>query len=330
MRRICVVTLVAWIMLAMEGVEGHKILKDVPVIGIVSKPLENETHEIKTNLTQVIDATYVNYLHAAGAKPVQISHKLPEDELRSLMRKINGVLFTGGGTDFVFYDDKSKQYYWTPFGKSAKSIIDIAIEMNDEGIYFPVWGTCMGFQALAFVLSQNPKIPKYGCNCVHYNAKLLFTSAAKTSRLFSIFSPDQMKDFSEKGLTYNSHHYYVDYLDFLENKPLMDFFDILAYSLDKDETFAFITAMEAKKYPIYGTQFHPELRPYNVEDRIPGPENTKLAQTFGNFFVNEARKNANNMDRSEELERTIWRVPLIFDKKDGFIYLFPQRMGVNY
>ncbi len=300
-----------------------QLLKDIPVIGIISKPLENETHTIKTNMTQIINMPYVNYIMSCGAKPVQISHKASEQELRTLLYKINGVYITGGGTDFVYFDKATQKYYWTPFAKAAKIILKIAMEMNDKGIYFPIWGTCMGFQALAFLVSEDPVIPKYGCDCSNYNAKLMFTADGKKSRMFSPFSPSQMNDFATKGLTYNSHNYYVDYLDFVRNRNLRNFFNILAYSDSKDKKLTFITAIEAKSYPFYGTQFHPEVRPYHRENRIPGPENVAMAQTFGNFFVNETRKNTNSMSYEEESKLSILNTPMSWDPQTSFIYLFP-------
>ncbi len=31
-------------------------------------------------------------------------------------------------------------------------MIKLAIETNDKGVYFPVWGTCLGFELLHSVL----------------------------------------------------------------------------------------------------------------------------------------------------------------------------------
>jgi anthranilate/para-aminobenzoate synthase component II len=48
-------------------------------------------------------------------------------------------------------------------------------------------------------------------------------------------------------------------------KSLREFFNIVAYSYnstdpDHDKTaFKYVAAVEAKNYPIYGTQFHPEM-----------------------------------------------------------------------
>jgi len=52
-----------------------------------------------------------------------------------LLKSINGVLFTGGGVDF---GDNA-------FTNNANYILKKAIEFNENGDHFPIWGTCMGF-----------------------------------------------------------------------------------------------------------------------------------------------------------------------------------------
>lgn len=41
---------------------------------------------------------------------------------------------------------------------TAKYIVDLAKKANNEGDYFPIWGTCLGFEELLIALTNNPKI----------------------------------------------------------------------------------------------------------------------------------------------------------------------------
>jgi hypothetical protein len=54
---------------------------------------------------------------------------------------LNGVLFTGGGADFV--DNNGNL---TPFSATAQVILDEVISMNKAGVYMPLWGTSYGAQ----------------------------------------------------------------------------------------------------------------------------------------------------------------------------------------
>ena len=297
---------------------NEEVLTDMPVIGILSVPYGDD----KSPMTEAVDAFYTQYLNTAGARVVPLSFKLQGEPLMNLMRQLNGVLFTGGSTAFALFNETTKKYDLTPFGKGAKRVFHYAKEINDNGVYFPIWGTCMGFQLLNFLITEDPTIVKGGCSAMNFNAELIFTPKATTSRMFSIFSYKEMKYFSEKGLTYNSHHYFVDYLDYFKYLELGKFYDVLAYSKDKDNKVAFITAMEAKHYPFYGVQFHPEIRQYKNLGRIKGEACAKQAQDFANFFVNEARKSSNIMEWDECLKRSIWNVPIQrFD--NSFFHLFP-------
>jgi gamma-glutamyl hydrolase len=61
-----------------------------------------------------------------------------------LLPKLNGVLFTGGGIDINI---KNK---WT---SNADYVLKWAINENKKGRVFPVWGTCLGWELLAYLTS---------------------------------------------------------------------------------------------------------------------------------------------------------------------------------
>lgn len=46
---------------------------------------------------------------------------------------------------------------------------------------------------------------------------------------------------------------------FLENMKLIDFFKILAMSTDRNKN-VYVSAVQARDYPIFGVQWHPEVR----------------------------------------------------------------------
>lgn len=73
------------------------------------------------------------------------------------MGQINGVLITGGSTAIINENSSfcrlmkvlSKTYRCvTPYMKTIMNILAIAKEMNDNNNFFPIWTTCLGFEAL--------------------------------------------------------------------------------------------------------------------------------------------------------------------------------------
>lgn len=64
--------------------------------------------------------------------------------LKHYLEKYSRVLFPGGAT----YFNQSNGY-----ADAGQHIYEIAKELNDEGNYFPIFGTCLGFELLVILAS---------------------------------------------------------------------------------------------------------------------------------------------------------------------------------
>lgn len=65
----------------------------------------------------------------------------------------------------------------------------------------------------------------------------------------------------------------------------------------------FVSAVESYKYPIYGTQFHPEkpMFEWATQEGINHSYDSVIANTyFADFLVNEARKNFHTFASPQE------------------------------
>ena len=58
-------------------------------------------------------------------------------------------------------------------------------------------------------------------------------------------------------MTYNSHRYGIAPETFESDNGLAKFWDVTSESFMPNGT-AFVASIEAKNYPVFGTQFHPE------------------------------------------------------------------------
>ncbi len=104
------------------------------MIGVLTQPLtESQKKDPRfAGKTSYIMASYINHLESAGARTVPL---IFDGDLQTELAKLdhlNGVLYCGGGAEGPYTD----------FGKA---IFDKVKRLNDEGQYFPVWGTCLGF-----------------------------------------------------------------------------------------------------------------------------------------------------------------------------------------
>lgn len=75
-------------------------------------------------------SSYVDFMMAAGARVVPLILSDPPEINLEKLKKLNGVLFPGGDGDFK---------------ENGPDMWNKILELNDNGTYFPMWGTCMGF-----------------------------------------------------------------------------------------------------------------------------------------------------------------------------------------
>ena len=112
--------------------------QQTPIIGVYTQTF-NDTNSY-------ITSTYVRFVEMSGAQVVPILAFSETSVILDLLPKLNGVLFTGGTMEYNI----SK--VWTI---NANAILKYAIQQNDMGNPFPIWGTCMGLQILSYLTSQN-------------------------------------------------------------------------------------------------------------------------------------------------------------------------------
>jgi len=140
-----------------------------PVIGVLSQPLPN-------GKAAIIAASYVKFVESGGGRVVPVHFGASDEELEFYFQSINGVLFPGGNADL----SPEKTFY-----KAEKFFLTKAIEAFDSGDYFPVWGTCLGFESLLQMVSGNSSLiksfPIQDRNTPH---KLSFCQPAIQSRMF--------------------------------------------------------------------------------------------------------------------------------------------------
>jgi len=286
-----------------------------PIIGILTNPTIDDTHDITEAF---INPTYVKWLETAGAEVVPIHPWISDSELDSILGKVNGILFQGGST--LLATD-------SPFVIIASKILKRVIKEKDENNkILPLWGTCQGFELLHVIISGSSSV------LVDYNSYniisnlLLNSDANKTSQMFSLFSDEDVSNMIKEPLTAEFHHYGVGFTQYIMFPELDRFFKQTSFAYDLDGKL-YVSSVEARNYPVYAVQFHPEKTSFdrNPDDNIPqGIDAIRVSQNFANYFVDTARSNDNKMTL-EEMKKLEWINT--FEKKTekngtSYVYLY--------
>jgi len=251
-----------------------------------------------------IAASYVKYIEGAGGRVVPIRINQSESYYNNIFNSINGLLIPGGSASI-----RSSGY-----SKAGSILYDLALEANNNGDYFPVWGTCLGFELLAY-LAAGKRSYLTSCKSNDRALNLDFRPDADDSRLFGK-APKEVRDvLANEASTSNFHSWCLTETNFTIS-GLDNFLNILSTNLD-DDNLAFISSFEARNYPIWGLQFHPEKNIYEWSNKytsIPhSPEAIKVGQYFAEFFVEQARQNSHTFATlQEETESLIYNYQPIY------------------
>ncbi|KAK7878194.1 hypothetical protein WMY93_031191 [Mugilogobius chulae] len=210
-----------------------------------------------------------------------------EEEYTKLFNSINGFFLPGGAASI----------FDSGYQKAATIFYKLAVEANKKGDYFPIWGTCLGFEQLAVITAQKDVLVR--TNTSRVSLPLNFTREANGSRLFKDFSPEMMKALATEPMTINAHKWSVSMETYYENADLNRFYKVLSTNTDGENRVYFY--IEANDYPFYGVQWHPEKNPYEWtrDFYVHTPTSIRMTFYFAEFFVNEARKNKHSFENEK-------------------------------
>ncbi|XP_028303924.1 gamma-glutamyl hydrolase [Gouania willdenowi] len=263
-----------------------------PIIGVLTQKVSSNDEDARGS--SYVTASYVKFVEGGGARVVPIKVNRTEEEYIKMFNSINGLLLPGGKGDINM----------TAHSQVAKLFYKLAVKANDAGDYFPIWGTCQGFQQLAFfadngnVLTQTDTIAKA--------LPLTFTPEARSSRLFQSFPKDVLDSLENENITANFHKWSLSVQNYSQSPELLKFYKVL--TTNWDGPLEFISTMEAHHYPFYAVQWHPEKASYEWIDK-PGMVHSgsaKLASFYAAlFFVSEAMKSHHHFPSLEEEENAV-------------------------
>ena len=298
-----------------------------PIIGVLTQPSK---YFSPTGVKQsYIASSYVKYLESAGAQVIPILYDYDEMTLKTIFNQLNGLFFPGGDASLF----KTNKYgifgnELTKFSKTGKFLVNLVVDSNANGNYFPLFGTCLGHELISVIISQNydlltPIQSENHCNNIQFNSNL------NISKIFKEV-PQSIRDYvrDNQGAYFN-HQNAVLYSKYENEDYLREFFHITSYSWDIHNKTKFIASFEGKNDPVFTWQFHPEKAVFEwktTDDINHSKEIIKFSTYLTNFMVEEARKNGNTIDDDTLSRLSIYNYKTTREDESSFeqMYFFDE------
>lgn len=270
---------------------------------MLTKPVAEEGFKSNVPVTQkyIFSNPYVSFLHLAGLDVYPIPTHISQENLRVLLSKVNGVMLPGGMSSIMNPDpNNANKMVFSSYTKTVKMIMDEAKAINDQGDYFPVFGICLGFEAMIAAEAENLSFVEKKHEGLRYNATLTYTVKRDDSKFLSAI-PTHLLDYMERvKSTHNYHEYMTCPKKFAASANLSKTYKILSLSNSMKDSFPFVSMIEGIDYPFYAVQFHPELGMGTYYRPLVDFPNDNNAAEFGRnmlwFMLNEAKKSSHTLN----------------------------------
>jgi len=215
---------------------------------------------------------------------------------------------------------------------------------NAAGDTFPIWGSCLGFEWIMKLASEDDHVLRGGFDSENLTLPLNLTAAAATSRVLSPAATtpvpfekpamsvlDALKTLP---ITMNNHVEGLTPSAFASNERLSTMFHLLSTNADRHGR-EFVSMVEGATAPVWATQWHPEKNIYEQGVRLPSGTAYEVIQHtrpaiaaaayLANFFVDQARASSHRFRSAEdEWDRLIYKYTTSLNDAPEFvqIYLF--------
>ncbi|XP_067644014.1 mucin-2-like isoform X2 [Eurosta solidaginis] len=159
-----------------------------PLIGVLCMDRKDG---MSTQKFCYIDDKYVEYLEVGGAEVVPIWINKDLEYYEYILNRVNGVLIPGGAV-FVNEHDPARLELTNYCVSATYTIIKIAIRKNEQNVYLPIWGTCLGMQLLvlyttAMRYTEYGTDPRESCEYMNCYLPVKFLPDFRESRMFRNF-----------------------------------------------------------------------------------------------------------------------------------------------
>jgi len=283
-----------------------------PVVGVLTQPRKLANNETE----YYVAASYLKWLELAGARAIPIPYDASNNTVDDVFSQVNGLLFPGGGSDLPM---------------AAKRLWHLALNANEQGDYFPIWATCLGFEYMVMLASfQGETILQSDFDAENMSLPLDLVTSSQDDTL--LYADSRIHDIvMSQNVTLNFHHMGIEPSVFRNDAGLMNMFFITSINHDRNGR-PFVSTMEPKNpslHPFYGVQYHPEKNAFEystVDGSVPyesinhSPDGVYFSVYVAQFFARLLQKS------TLQSRRHVYSTPT----KYPLVYSYPMKRGLDF
>lgn len=233
---------------AAMAMTARSILKcPPPVIGILAHPYRwNERKE-----PYYIAASYSKWLECGGARTIAIPWDASPAVLDELFTQIHMIFLPGGDLEY------------STVAPTLNYLLDKVCDHNrPEGAYFPVWGTCLGFQQIVRYVAGKGADESVVTWDYQTNGMSATLEEVKAHEVYQ--NPTLRQLVTTQACTFHTNSGGICPDTFRNHADLSAAFHITSVNRDKKGQY-YVSTIEPKypdQFPFYGIQYHPEKNPF--------------------------------------------------------------------
>ena len=181
-----------------------------PIIGIYTEDAEDFGQQIDPNQTY-ISASYIKNIEMAGGQVIPLFYHYSTEKLLDILSKLNGVFLPGGEMPI----DTDNQ--WTA---NIVTIFQYATMQNSIGNPFPIWATCLSYEAALYIYSgkkDNMTVLTKVIGQRGLTDPLIVKDS--NSKLLKALSPQELKEATTGQGIFWFHHTWSITLETYQNTP---------------------------------------------------------------------------------------------------------------
>lgn len=273
--------------------------------------------------TSYIYTSYSKWVEQSEMRWIPVSVYDSPEVLKKKLEKVNGVLLTGGN-EVLGTKDLPSQY-----SAAVKTILDYSVHMFKNGVSFPVFGTCMGFEAMMILLTDY-EIELEKVDNENKTLGLDFAPKASQSFLNFYFTPSQLNTINSQKLFYFHHRDGFTMNQVEKSKKASHIIDVIA-TTTTEQNVKVVAVFQHKKYPFIAVQFHPEKIQFEYSDSY-AINKSELAMQVNSGFSKILRRLIGSVEAKlstrEVLEfRADAKIEIEFGFADEAFVFEPKRKG---